>query len=157
MIKILFICHGNICRSTTAQWVFTEIVRKKGMESQFYIDSAATSREEIGNPIYPPAKRKLEEKGVPVGEHRSVQVTKTDYDKYDYLIIMDNRNRNMLSRIIPDDPDKKIHTLMSFTGNDREIADPWYTGDFETAYREIEAGCKAFLSYCEERMSTGSI
>ena len=146
MTKVLFICHGNICRSTTAQWVFTEIVRKNGMESEFYIDSAATSREEIGNPIYPPAKRKLEEKGIPVGAHRSVQVTKADYDKYDYLIIMDNRNRNLLSRIIPDDPEKKIHTLMSFTGNDREIADPWYTGDFETAYQDILEGCEALYT-----------
>ena len=146
MIKVLFICHGNICRSTTAQWVFTEIVRKNGMESEFYIDSAATSREEIGNPIYLPAKRKLEEKGIPVGAHRSVQVTKADYDKYDYLIIMDNRNRNLLSRIIPDDPETKIHTLMSFTGNDREIADPWYTGDFETAYQDILEGCEALYT-----------
>ena len=146
MTKVLFICHGNICRSTTAQWVFTEIVRKNGMESEFYIDSAATSREEIGNPIYPPAKRKLEEKGIPVGAHRSVQVTKADYDKYDYLIIMDNRNRNLLSRIIPDDPETKIHTLMSFTGNDREIADPWYTGDFETAYQDILEGCEALYT-----------
>ena len=128
-----------------AQWIFTDLIKKERLEEEFCIDSAATSREEIGNPIYPPARRKLEEKGIPVGEHYATQITKADYDRYDLIIIMDGRNKRLLSTIIPEDPDGKIHTLMSYTGQDAEIADPWYTGDFERAYQDILKGCSALL------------
>ena len=145
MIKVLFICHGNICRSTMAEYMFKNLIKERGLEDEFYCDSAATSREEIGNPIYPPAAKKLTEKGVPYGDHRARQVTRSDYDSYDYLIIMDEENRRGLMRIIGSDPEGKVHTLLEFVGLSRGIADPWYTGDFEATYQDIEKGLDAFI------------
>lgn len=143
--NVLFICHGNICRSPMAEYILKDMVRKRGLEDCFYIDSAATSREEIGNSVYPPARRKLRQMQVPCGDHRAVQVTKADYDAYDYLIIMDRYNRRNLMRIIGDDPEGKVHELLSFCGISRDVADPWYTGDFDQTYEDIVAGCEAFL------------
>ena len=149
MVKILFICHGNICRSPMAEFIMKDLVRQAGREGDYRIDSAATSREEIGNDMYPPAKRCLRGHGVPFTPRAARQVTPADYDEYDLLIIMDALNRRNLNRIIPDDPDGKIRTLLSFTGRDGVIDDPWYTDDFETAYRDIRRGCEALFQSLE--------
>ncbi|MCJ7835346.1 low molecular weight phosphotyrosine protein phosphatase [Cuneatibacter sp. NSJ-177] len=154
MIKILFICHGNICRSPMAEFVFLNLVKKAGCESEFEIDSAATSREEIGNPVHPGTLRKLAEQGVPVREHRARQMTRQDYQKYDYLIGMDAQNlRNML-RILGGDPEGKVKLLLDFTGNPRDIADPWYTGNFDATYEDIREGCEALLRKMEKSFLT---
>ena len=145
MTKILFICHGNICRSPMAEYVFAELARRAGREDEFAVASAATSREEIGNDMYPPAKACLRAHGIPFSRRRARQVTRADYDEYDLLIIMEDYNRRNLRRILPDDPEDKVRTLMSFTGHDRDVADPWYTDDFETAYDDILRGCQALL------------
>ena len=145
MIKVLFICHGNICRSTMAQFVFQNMVNEAGLSDLFYIDSAATSREEIGNPPHHGTVSKLREVGIPVLKHRAVQMTKEDYHKYDYLIGMDTWNiRNML-RITGGDPEHKIKKLLAFAGSDRDIADPWYTGNFDETFDDIMEGLKGFL------------
>ena len=145
MTKILFICHGNICRSPMAEYVFAELARRAGREGEFAVASAATSREEIGNDMYPPAKACLRAHGIPFARRHARQVTRADYDDYDLLIIMEEFNRRNLRRILPDDPENKVRTLMSFTGSDRDVADPWYTDDFETAYDDILRGCTALL------------
>ena len=145
MTKILFVCHGNICRSPMAEYVFAELARRAGREDEFAVASAATSREEIGNDMYPPAKACLRAHGIPFSRRRARQVTSADYDAYDLLIIMEEYNRRNLRRILPDDPMNKVRTLMSFTGSDRDVADPWYTDDFETAYDDILRGCTALL------------
>ena len=150
MIKILFICHGNICRSPMAEFVFLNLVKKAGCESEFEIDSAATSREEIGNPVHPGTLRKLVEQGVPVREHRARQMTRQDYQKYDYLIGMDAQNlRNML-RILGGDPEGKVYKFLSFSGSGRDIEDPWYTGNFDETYDDVIEGCEGFLKYLKE-------
>lgn len=145
MIKILFICHGNICRSTMAESVLTHMVKQRHIDHLFEINSAATSREEIGNPPHHGTVNKLRQVGISLIPHRAVQMTKADYEKYDYLIGMDDWNiRNML-RIAGGDPDHKIRKLLSFAGSARDIADPWYTGNFDETYDDIIEGCEAFL------------
>ena len=129
MIKVLFICHGNICRSPMAEFVFKKIVKDNGLEKEFYISSAATSTEEIGNSVYPPAKRKLAEHNISCEGKKAIQVTKSDYDKYDYLIVMEEYNIRNLMRIIKNDKDNKVHRLLDFTDKPKDIDDPWYTGD----------------------------
>lgn len=152
MIKILFVCHGNICRSTMAQFIFQDMINKQGITDQFYINSAATSREEIGSPPHHGTVHKLKHVGVPILPHRAVQMTKKDYDKYDYLIGMDSMNiRNML-RIVSADPEHKVCRLLDFTGNPRDIADPWYTGNFDLTYDNIKEGCEALLEDCWRRL-----
>lgn len=149
MKKILFLCHGNICRSPMAEFIFKDLVRKAGREGAYAVASAATSREEIGNDMYPPAKRCLRGHCIPFTPRAARQVTIADYDEYDLLIIMDALNRRNLNRILPDDPAGKVHTLLSFTGRDGVIDDPWYTDDFETAYRDIRRGCEALFQSLE--------
>ena len=147
MIKILFICHGNICRSPMAEMVLKDMVRKEHLESMFYINSAATSREEIGNGVHYGTRRKLQQEGIPCNNHRAIQVTKSDYDKYDYLIVMDSNNIRNLMRIIGDDPEGKVSMLLDYAGRRGEsIADPWYTGNFDVTYNDIVEGCKGFLA-----------
>lgn len=145
MIKILFICHGNICRSPMAEYVMKDMVRKAGCEAEFEIASAATSREEIGNDIHRGTKAKLREQGIAFEKRQARQVTKKDYEEFDYLILMDRENKRGLSRIISADPYNKVHMLLGFAGKDRDIADPWYTGNFDETYDDVVTGCQAFL------------
>lgn len=152
MIKILFICHGNICRSPMAEMVFEDMVRKQHLESQFYINSAATSREEIGNGVHYGTRRKLQQEHIPCSDHRAVQVTKADYDNYDYLIVMDSNNLRNLARIIRTDNEQKVHMLLDFTERKgQSIADPWYTGNFDVTYEDIVEGCEGLLAHIKER------
>ncbi len=145
MIKILFICHGNICRSTMAESVLSHMVSQRGLSNDFHIASAATSREEIGNPPHHGTVRKLREEGIPVIPHRAVQMTKKDYEAYDYLIGMDDWNIRNMQRITGGDPEQKICKLLEFAGSRRDIADPWYTGNFDVTYANIIEGCEALL------------
>lgn len=149
MIKILFVCHGNICRSPMAEFIMKDLVRREGLEGVFYIASAATSTEEIwngvGNPVYPPARQKLAEHGIDCGGKRAVQLVRGDYGEYDYLIGMDSANIRNMIRMLGGDPEGKVVKLLSFAGVDRDISDPWYTGDFESTYRDVVQGCTALL------------
>ena len=149
MKKILFICHGNICRSPMAEFVMKDLVRKAGLKDQFIIRSAATSREEIGCDTHPGTRRVLRSHGIAFAKRHAVQVTRSDYDAYDYLIVMDDNNLYNLRRIIGQDTKHKVKKLLNFCGIDRDVADPWYTGDFETTYADIDAGCKALLHSIE--------
>lgn len=151
MKKILMICHGNICRSPMAEFVFKDMVRKQHLEDKFIIESAATSREEIGNDVHHGTKRKLAEVGVPVERRKARQVTKEDYKNYDYLLLMDEWNHRNLMRIIESDTNNKVHGLLDFSKNPRDIADPWYTGNFDITYDDVVEGCKTFLAYLKEK------
>lgn len=146
MIKVLFICHGNICRSPMAQSVLTHLVNKRGLSDTFEINSAATSREEIGNSPHYGTVAKLREVNISLIPHRAVQMTREDYDYYDYLIGMDTANIRNMNRIAGGDPDGKIYKLLTFAGSGRDVADPWYTGDFDATYEDIMKGCEAFLN-----------
>ena len=145
MIKILFICHGNICRSPMAEFVFKDMVKKAGLEDLFEIASAATSTEEIGNPVYPPARRKMAEHGIDCSGKRARQLRRDDYARYDLLIGMDSANIRNMKRMCGGDPDGKIKMMMDFTGRPGDVADPWYTGDFEATWRDVEEGCRGLL------------
>ena len=145
MTRILFVCHGNICRSPMAEFVMKDLVKKAGLETEFLIESAATSTEEIGNPVYPPARRKLAEHGISCAGKTSRQFTGSDYDQYDLLIGMDRANIRNMNRICGGDPEGKLHLLMEYTDHPGDVADPWYTGDFETTWRDVLAGCKGLL------------
>ena len=149
MIKVLFVCHGNICRSTMCQSVFQDMVNKKGLADKFYIDSAATSREEIGNGPHYGTVSKLREVGIPIIPHRARQMTRADYENFDYLIGMDSYNISNMTRIAGGDPDRKIFQLLSFAGSTRSIADPWYTGNFDVTYDDIIEGLNGFMKYLE--------
>ncbi len=147
MTRVLFVCHGNICRSPMAEFVMKDMIRKRGMESRFEIASAATSREEIGNPVYPPARRKLAEHGISCGGHHARQMTKEDYDRYDYIIGMDHANIRNILRITGGDPDRKISLLLDHGKRaGQEVADPWYTGDFDETWDDVTQGCAQLLT-----------
>ena len=139
MIRILFVCHGNICRSPMGEYILKDMVQKAGLEAEFEIDSAAVSREEIGNPVYPPARRELEAHGVFCGNHRARQVTLEDYSRFDRIYYMDESNRRYLLRLLPEN-DEKIQKLLP-----RDVADPWYSGDFEKTYEDLAEGCHRIL------------
>lgn len=150
MIKILFVCHGNICRSPMAEFVMKKLVREEGLENMFFISSCATSRDEIwngvGNPIYPPAQREMNKQGVPFdSSKRAVQLKTEDYGKYDYLIGMDKMNIRNIMRIIGSDPEGKVYRLMDFTERKGDVADPWYSNRFDTAFNDIYEGCRCLL------------
>ena len=145
MTKILFVCHGNICRSPMAEFIMKDLVRKAGLSAQVQIDSAAPSREEMGNPIYPPAERQLLAHGVAFDDHRARQMTRQDYADYDLLIGMDTQNLRNMQRICGGDPDGKLRLLLAYTGQTRSVADPWYTDDFDAAWQDIAFGCRALL------------
>lgn len=146
-IKVLFICHGNICRSTMAQSVMTHLVSERHLSHAIFVDSAATSTEEIGNPPHHGTVRKLQQVGIPVVQHKARQMQKSDYEKYDYLIGMDDWNIRNMNRIAGGDPENKICKLLEFAGSDRDIADPWYTGNFDETYEDVTEGCEALLQY----------
>ena len=145
MIKVLFICHGNICRSTMAESVMTHLINENNLQSTISVDSAATSTEEIGNPPHHGTVRKLKEVGIPVVPHRARQMKKQDYAEYDYLIGMDDWNIRNMNRIAGGDPEHKIRKLLEFAGSTRDIADPWYTGNFDATYADVREGCEAML------------
>ena len=145
MIKILFVCHGNICRSPMAEFVMKDLVNKNGMADQFEIASAATSTEEIGNPVYPPAKRKLKEHGISCEGKTARQMTKEDYAYYDYIIAMDRFNLKNMTRFVGNDADNKVSLLMDFTNRPKDVADPWYTGDFDETWNDVYEGCVGIL------------
>ena len=146
MTRILFVCHGNICRSTMAQFVMEELVRRAGREDEFEIDSAATSSEELGNPPHHGTVRKLREKGFPVGHHLARRVRRDEYGDWDHIIYMDAENAWGLGRILGGDPEGKVSRLLDWTDAPRDVADPWYTGDFEATWRDVLAGCEALLA-----------
>lgn len=143
--RILFVCHGNICRSTMAQFVMEELARRAGREGEFVIDSAATSSEELGNPPHRGTVRKLREKGVPVGEHRARRLRSEEYESWDHIVYMDAENAWGISRILGGDPDGKVSRLLDWTSRPGDVADPWYTGDFDATYHDVLAGCRALL------------
>lgn len=151
MIRVCFVCHGNICRSTMAQYIAQHLVTQFGMESNFYIDSAATSREEIGNPVHYGTRRKLEAEGIFCGDHRARQLKKSDYDEFDFLIGMDTQNIRNMYRILGEDPEQKVYKLLDFTERKGDIADPWYTGNFDLTYRDVLDGCRGLLKFIEEQ------
>ena len=145
MKNILFVCHGNICRSTMAEFVMKDLVRKAGREEEFHIQSAATHRDEIGSDTHYGTKEILKLKGVPFTPRHAVQMVKADYEKYDLIIGMDSENTTYSKRIIGEDTENKVHLLLSFAGEKRSVADPWYTGDFGKTYDDVVKGCTALL------------
>ena len=147
MIRILFICHGNICRSPMAEFVMKDLVAKAGYADQFEIASAATSTEELGNPVYPPARRKLMEHGLNCEGKTARQMTRQDYRYYDYLIAMDQSNLRNMNRFVQGDPAGKAALLLSFTDRPGDVADPWYTGDFDATWRDVSEGCRGLLDH----------
>lgn len=150
MIRILFVCHGNICRSPMAEFVMKDLVEKSGVSDRFAIASAATSAEEIGNPVYPPARRELAKHGISCSGKTARQMTAADYGQYDLLIGMDSANLRNMRRICGGDPEGKIRLLMDFTDRPGEVADPWYTGDFETTWRDVSRGCRGLLAAMDQ-------
>lgn len=146
MIKVMFVCLGNICRSPMAEFVLKELVRKKDLENEFYISSSATSSEEIGNDVHYGTVRKLTSVGIPVEHRKSIKLAKEDYNKYDYILGMEERNIKSILRIVGQDPKNKVCRLLDFSKNPRDIADPWYTGNFDKTYDDILEGCTDFLN-----------
>ena len=147
MIKILFICHGNICRSPMAEFVMKKIVDESGLSDSFEIASAATSTEETGNPVYPPARKKLDENGISCMGKTARLLTRGDYEVYDYIVAMDHWNLGNIARIIGEDTEQKVSLLLDYTETHRDVEDPWYTRDFDKAYDDILTGCKGLLGY----------
>lgn len=151
MLKVMFVCHGNICRSPMAEFIFRHMVKENNLLDKFYIASSATSREEIGNPVYPGAKRKLAELGISCKGKAAVQLTKKDYETYDFILCMESYNIRNALRIVGDDKEGKVRRLLDFSAYPRDISDPWYTGDFDEAYKDIKEGCTALLNYILKR------
>ena len=147
MVKIMFVCHGNICRSPMAEFIMKKLVSDMGISSEFHIASSATSTEEIGNPVYPPARTELAGHGIGCNGKTAVQLKKSDYDKYDYFIGMDIANIRNMNRIFGSDKDGKIYKLLTFAGRSDDVADPWYTRDFETTYKNIDEGCRGLIRH----------
>lgn len=151
MIRILFVCHGNICRSPMAEFVMKDLVRKAGRAAEFSIASAATSTEELGNPVYPPARRMMAAHGIDCTGKTARQLRKADYAQYDYLIGMDQANFRNMQRMCGGDPDGKIHLLLDFTDRPGQVADPWYTGDFQATWEDVLEGCEGLLRHIDNQ------
>ena len=151
MTKILFVCHGNICRSPMAEFVMKDLVRKAGRAAEFSIVSAATSTEELGNPVYPPARRMMAVHGIDCTGKTARQLRKADYAQYDYLIGMDQANFRNMQRMCGGDPDGKIHLLLDFTDRPGQVADPWYTGDFQATWEDVLEGCEGLLRHIDNQ------
>ena len=155
MTKIMFVCHGNICHSPMAEFIFKDIVSKNGAFDKFFIASSATSTEEIwngiGNPVYPPAQKELAIHGISCDGKRAVLLKKEDYEKYDLILCMDDNNIHNALRILGNDHKNKVKKLLSYAGSNRDISDPWYSGDFKTAYKDIYSGCKALYDSIKNR------
>ena len=151
MIKVLFVCLGNICRSPMAEFVFKDMVNKKGLSNEFYIESAATSSEAVGEGIYYGTRNILKEQGISFEDRKARQMTKEDYKKFDYILAMENKNIVNILRIVGEDKKEKIYRLLDFSESPRDIADPWYTGDFDITYYDVEDGCNKFLEYIMEK------
>ena len=145
MIRVLFICHGNICRSPMAEFVMKDMAAKAGRTEDFFIESAATSSEELGNPVYPPARKILREHGIDCSGKTARRIVREDYDMYDMLICMDERNMGNMRKVFGSDPEGKIHKLLDFTDRPGDVADPWYTGDFEATWRDVTEGCENIM------------
>lgn len=152
MIRIMFVCHGNICRSPMAEFIMKKLAAGFGYGDDIYIESSATSTEEIGNPVYPPARAELAKHGISCAGKVSVQLRKQDYDRYDYFIGMDSANIRNMNRIFGSDKDGKIYKLMTFAGKSGDVADPWYSRDFEAAYRDIDEGCRGLIKHLLEKL-----
>ena len=156
MIKIMFVCHGNICRSPMAEFILKHIIAQNETKNQYYISSSATSTEEIwngiGNTVYPPAREELAKHGIGCDGKRAVQLQKSDYDKYDLFVGMDSTNIRNMYRILGNDPDNKIHKLMDYTGRGGDVADPWYSDRFDITYRDVYEGCLALLDALENEV-----
>ena len=151
MKKILFVCHGNICRSPMAEFVMKDLVQKRGLSDRIFIASAATSTEELGNPVHPGTRRKLQEHGIRCNGKTARQLTRGDYAEYDLLIGMDEYNMRNMRRMLGGDPEGKLYKLLSFCGSEADVADPWYTGDFDETWRDVLRGCEALLNVLERR------
>ena len=147
MIKILFVCHGNICRSPMAEFIMKQLVEDRGLSNNFYIASAATSSEELGNPVYPPVRALLNKRGISCSGKVARKLLRNDYDEYDYIIGMDSANMRNMERIFGGDAENKVFKLLSFVGSERDVADPWYTGDFIATENDVTEGCTALLDY----------
>lgn len=152
MIKLLFVCHGNICRSPMAEFVMKDMVEKAGLAQHFEIASAATSSEEIGNPVYPPVRRLLAAHGIDCAQKTARKLQRQDYEDYDFLIGMDGENLRNMRRLYGDDSAGKIHLLMDYTAHPGSVADPWYTGDFDITWQDVQAGCKGLLAFLQENV-----
>jgi len=150
-MRILMVCHGNICRSPMAEFIFRDMIKTEDLSDMFYVESAAVTAEELGNPVYPPAKRVLNAMGIDCSFKRARLMTKADYDEFDLLLGMDRSNIAGMHRICGGDPDKKIHMLLDYTKNPHEVADPWYTGDFEATKRDVTDGCRALIDTLTSR------
>ena len=151
-MRILFICHGNICRSPMAEYIMKELVKREGVAGDWEIESAAVSREEIGNPVYPPARAELAKHGISCGQKRAVQLVKEDYEKYDYLIGMEQMNIRNMMRILGSDPDHKVYRLLDFTDEPGDIADPWYSGKFGLTYDQIDKGVSYLIGELQQKL-----
>lgn len=147
MNKILFVCHGNICRSPMAEFIMKQMVEQRGVAEKFHIESCATSNEEIGNPVYPPARQVLQKRGINCVGKRARRITKGDYDRFDYIVCMDSNNIRNLKLMFPNDNGEKISKILSFAGIDRDVVDPWYTGDFSATEEDVCTGCEALIEY----------
>ena len=156
MPHILFVCHGNICRSPMAEFIMKALIRKAGCEKEITVDSVAATTEEIGNDMYPPAKRMLAKKGIPFSPRRARLITASDYARADYILCMDEENLTDLARLTCGDPEKKVSLLLSWAGRRAEVADPWYTGNFEETYEDILEGCEALLKSIRQQVVAGS-
>ena len=150
MKKILFVCHGNICRSTMAEFVMKELVRQSRLENEFKIESKACRTDELGSDTHPGTKAALRAHNIPFTRRKARQIQRQDYEEYDFIIAMDDENMRDLMRLTHDDPQHKCQLLLSFAGENREVADPWYTGNFEATYQDVDRGCRSLLAHLEE-------